>query len=332
MDATTRAVTIRPWRCTFPAFDKACVPRFILGYEALIVVASAEESNHWIWIVYHTDAESRVKAPIIRPINDIQREYNRLCELSGGRGGGPAEIRVKELLRATGRKLNKLAYEEMALYLNTFPDANPWHICFAMGIAWGHLAKLEEGFIEAAIGALVQLNDEDLKHAATFHLERGPDPIEQSLRGGYTLFQRVVLPTALPETLPLLARAQDRWLSPILSKDRPRYIGSWNATAMFMCVLFAQPALAAMHVQPRPVLPPGGPILAGLRLLHRTGVLPTPPDETELDDQAFDPTALYLNNDRLADILTGLEGWSLVDVHSGVYMLGTRHPHSHTWE
>jgi hypothetical protein len=251
--------------------------------------------------------------------------------LSGGFRGGPAPTRVKELLRASGKKLNKLAYREMDDHLNAFPSANPWHVCFGVGLAWGHLAKLELEFTEAVIGALSDLNDLDLRRAASFHLERGPEPIDQSLRGAYSLFSRVVLPSDLPDSLAGLSRAQERWISPILSRNRPRYIGSWNATAMFMTALFAQPELAAQHVKPSPVLPPGGPIFMGLQILHKSGVLTKAPEGSELDDQAFEPGALYLNNSLLVDLLGGLDDWSLVDVHSGVYMLGTRDPKSSSW-
>jgi hypothetical protein len=272
-----------------------------------------------------------MKNSISNPVNDAQREFNKLCELGGGFRGGPAPTRVKELLKASGKRLNELAYREMAAHLAAFPSANPWHVCFAVGLAWGHLAKLELEFTEAAVGALTQLNDADLRRASSFHLERGPEPIDQSLRGAYSLFSRVILPINLPNSLEQIGRAQERWISPILGPDRPRYIGSWNATAMFMCALFAQPKLAATHVQPRPVLPPGGPIFAGLQMLHKTGVLTNPPEGSELDDQAFEPGALYLNNNLFVEILRGLDGWSMVDVHSGVYILGTRDPHSNSW-
>jgi hypothetical protein len=272
-----------------------------------------------------------VKGPITNPVNDTQREFNRLCELGGGSRGGPASVRVTELLKATGTRLNALAYKEMETHLRHFPAANPWHVCFAVGLAWGHLAKLELEFTEAAIGALHHLNDEDLRTASSFHLERGPEPIDQSLRGASSLFSRVVLPIPLPDSLEQLGRAQERWIGHIVGPDRPRYIGSWNATAMFMSALFAQPDLAAKQLEARPVLPPGGPIFSGLRLLHRTGVLARPPEGSELDDHAFEPGALYLNNSLLVEILKGLGGWSLVDVHSGVYMLGTRDPRSNSW-
>jgi hypothetical protein len=272
-----------------------------------------------------------MKTPIANPVNDTQSEFNKLCELSGGFSGGPASSRVKELLKATGQRLNKVAYREMSGHLAAFPEANPWHICFGVGLAWGHLAKLDIEFTDAVVRALADLDDDAIRDAAKFHLERGPEPIEQSLRGAYLLFSRVTLPASIPDSLDGLLRAQERWMSPILSAQRPRYIGSWNATAMFMCALFAQPELAASQVEPKPVLPPGGPIFAGLKLLHKTGVLVGAPEGSELDDQAFEPGALYVNNSLFVDILKGLDGWSLVDVHSGVYMLGTRDPRSNSW-
>jgi hypothetical protein len=45
---------------------------------------------------------------------------------------------------------------------------------------------------------------------------RRPEPIAQSLSGAYILFDRVLLPAALPTILEQLSRAQERWLSPIL--------------------------------------------------------------------------------------------------------------------
>ena len=220
----------------------------------------------------------------------------------------------------------------MTDHLVAHPTANPWHVCFAVGLSWGHLAKLDLAFTEAAVNVLASWNDADLVRAQAFHMERGPEPIAQSLTGAYILFGKVTLPTTLPSTLDQLGRAQERWLSPILNpSERPPYIGAWNGTAMFMTALFAQPALAATHVSPPPMLPPGGPIQAGLALLHRAGIIGRPPAGSELDDAAFEPGAIYENNGLFAELCQQRRDWSLIDVHSGVYMLGTRHPHSDTW-
>jgi len=194
------------------------------------------------------------------------------------------------------------------------------------------LAAVDFDFTDAAIGCLMKLNDADLKTAAKFHLERGPQPIINSLRGGYSLFGMVQLPRILPTTLVSLGRAQERWLSPILNPSRrPPYIGSWNATAMFMTALFSAPALAATQIEPVPILPPGGPIFAGLSLLNQAGLTTSPPDQADLDGQGFEPGVLYSNNALLAELLRGCTDWSMTDVHSGVYLLGTRHPHSNSW-
>jgi hypothetical protein len=273
-----------------------------------------------------------MKALVGKPVNETQRVFNNLCVKGGGVKGGPARGKVLELLRDSGQALNKLATREMTDHLAAFPSANPWHICFGVGLSWGHLAKLDFGFTEAVVDVLANWNATDLKRAQAFHMERGPEPIAQSLTGAHILFGKVTLPAELPSTLNQLGRAQERWLSPILNPtERPPYIGAWNGTAMFMTALFAQPALAATHVSPPPMLPPGGPINVGLMLLHHAGILSRPPAGSDLDDAAFEPGAVYENNGLFAELCKQRSDWSLIDVHSGVYMLGTRHPHSDTW-
>lgn len=270
---------------------------------------------------------------IANPLNAVQVEFNELCDKGGGAGGGPARTKVQELLFQGSKKLNIMAFDEISLHLKTFSSANPWHVCFAVGLGWGHLAKIDEDFTAAAIEVLTDLDPAALSVAKTFHLERGPTPIEQSLRGGYLMFQRVKLPPGLPDDLKKIGTAQQRWLSPILSPtiERPKYIGSWNSTAMFMVALFSKPALAATLTNPEVLLPPGGPIFNGLKILHKAKILKNPPFGNELDDEAFEPGSIYLNNDLMAELLQGRSGWSMIDVHSGLYMLGTRYPASKGW-
>lgn len=217
------------------------------------------------------------------PTNNTQREFNKLCQLGGGVKGGPARGRVLELLRSSGKRLNQMAHREATATIASYPDANPWHVCFAIGLVWGHLAQLTPAFVTASIRLMIDWNDADLKVAKAYPLERGPDPIEQSLRGGHMLFQKVLLPKELPNTLQGLAHAQDRWLGRILGPDRPPYIGSWNATSMFLAALFAQPELAATQFTPSPVLPPGGPICQGLKYLYQAGILTKPPSGSDLE-------------------------------------------------
>lgn len=273
-----------------------------------------------------TQRENRVA-----PINETQRRFEELCKHGGGLKGGPEKSKVLDLLCAHGKALNENGYAHAKEQFEAHPDANPWFVCFAIGVAWGHLAKLEVGFTEHVIGALTDLNDDDIKGACSYHLERGEEPIRQSLTGAYTLFQKVTLPPELPTTLDRLSMAQERWLSPVLSAARPKYIGAWNSTAMFMAALFAQPALAKTQRKPKPILPPGGPIPAGLRMLHAAKVLSRPPAGSSLDDEAFEPGALYENNALLVELVEQRPDWCLLDVHSGVYMLGMRDPRSDSW-
>lgn len=267
-----------------------------------------------------------------KPINDTQKEFAKLCQLGGGTAGGPATGKVLDLLRASGKRLNKWAFEAMKEQMDEFPEANPWHVCFAMGLSWGHLAKLDLEFTRAVTGLLAEWNDADLRDARSYFMERGPDPIEQSLVGAHMLFGRVTLPDELPDTLDRLDMAQQRWLSPVLHPtDRPKYIGSWNSTAMFMAALFAQPKLAESQRSHKPLLPPGGPVFNGLKMLHSSKVLSSPPEGNELDSQSFEPGALYVNNSLLTKLCELRDDWCLLDVHSGIYMLGTRHPQSANW-
>ena len=245
-----------------------------------------------------------------KPLNDTQRQFKELCEKGGGPKGGPSRVKVQKLLKDSGQALNDMAYKEVELNFKDLTTSNPWHICFAIGLSWGHLAQLDLEFTRVAARLLHEWNDGDLKLARKFHYERGPESIENSLRGGHVLFSKVKLPDTLPDTLDRLRATEDRWLSPILSKDRPRYIGSWNATAMFMVALFAQPTLSAALIEPRVLLPPGGPIYNALSLLHRAHFLTKAPAGSELDDEAFEPGAIFENNMLFVDTLKGQAGWS----------------------
>jgi hypothetical protein len=199
-----------------------------------------------------------MKPLIAKPSNETQLVFNELCVKGGGPGGGPARGKVLELLRESGKTLNEIAYQDAEEMFAAFPHANPWHVCFAIGLAWGHLARLELGFTEAVVAVLSNWNTTDLKKAANYHMERGRQPIIQSLTGARTLFDKITLPKAIPTTLEGIGRAQERWLRPVLNpKERPPYIGAWNGTAMFMAALFANPKLAATQTGIPPALPLG---------------------------------------------------------------------------
>jgi hypothetical protein len=269
--------------------------------------------------------------PISNPVNETQRSYNKLCALGGGQRGGPARGRVQALLAGGGRALTAIGHGEITEHLGHYASHNPWHVCFAVGLCWGRLARLDLEFTGAAVRLLANWNDQDLRVARRFHYERGPEPVEQSLRGAHILFGKVVLPTTLPDSLERYRRAQDRWLGPIISRDRPRFIGSWNATAMFMIALFSDAALAAQLTTRAVMLPPGGPIFNALSILHRDHLLSRQPSGNELDDEAFEPGAIYENNALFEEIYHGHPGWNLLDVHSGLYMLGTRLAESDSW-
>lgn len=248
-----------------------------------------------------------------------------------GPRGGPPRLRVQKLLRTGGRLLNEIAYKEIRDALTANPGADPWKVCFAVALCWGHLAQLKPEFIAAAVGCLTHWNDADLKVAMRYPLERGSGVIEASLRGGYVMFSRVTLPATLPNTLAGLRRAQDRWLGHVIGRDRPAYIGSWNSCAIFMVALFDNPTLAAELTDQSIGLPPGGPIYSALSILHKLGILVRAPAGNSLDESNFEPGAIYENTGLMAELLKGLADWSMIDVHSGLYLLGTREQASDDW-
>jgi len=101
---------------------------------------------------------------------------------------------------------------------------------------------------------------------------------------------------------------------------------------MFMVAMFAQPELAKSYRELSVMLPPGGPIFNALRLLHLGHILKDHPDGSKLDDEAFEPGVIYSNNALFVELLKGLSDCSLIDVHSGLYMLGTRLAESKQWD
>lgn len=267
---------------------------------------------------------------ISEPINQLQEAWNELCRRGGGQGGGPARTRLQEALRHFGQLLNADAHDQMMSAFEWVPEANPWHVAFAMGLCWGSMAKREERFFRAAVGALQEWNDEDRREASRYYLERGAEPIERSLLGGHMLFRETRLPPNFPETLEGFDRAQQRWLT-TLERLSPPFIGPWNALAMFMSALFTRPELARSMRQTRPYLPTGGPITAGLNLLHRAHVIGSPPN-TEHDDERFAAiSAAVVDNSLMEDLVRGQQDWSMLDVHSGIYLLGTRDRRSRGW-
>src|SRR3981081_3249196 len=136
-----------------------------------------------------------LRMPVLpKAINALQREFAELCKKGGGQKGGPARGKVQALLKTYGKHLNEYAHSETVEQLQTYAEYDPWHVCFAIGLSWGHLAKLDLDFTGAVVGLLRGWNDDDLKTAKQFHMERGPDPIEQSLRGAQMLFSSVTLP------------------------------------------------------------------------------------------------------------------------------------------
>ena len=266
---------------------------------------------------------------IAKPINSTQLEFNMLCDKGGGSKSGPLPHKVKALLARSGKALNEIARSQAAEHMMEYADRNPWHVCYALAMNWGHLAQRDLAFTGAAVGLLVDWNDTDRKLASKFRTNRGQAAVENSLLGAYEVFNNVTLPKTLPDTLPAMQDAQERWLKYIVAK-RPKYIGSWNAVALFMVALFLRKPLADAMDKPSVLLPPGGPIAKGIATLVNAHVLTSGPSATD-DDDGLNLSAIFVDNAIFYQLKLGIADWNVLDVHSGLYMLGTGLPESDTW-
>lgn len=266
---------------------------------------------------------------IADPVNGLQEQYNELCKV--GRPAGPDRRRVQDLLLWGGTELNKLAFGETERFLQELPDRNPWYVCFAIGMAWGHLAQLESTFVRAAADVLTEWNGEDLTTAMDYSMDRGPEVIHNTFSGGRRVFEAVRPPADLPDELPRIAAYQHRWFVPISGSHRVPYIGPWNATAMFMACLFAKPRLAHSMTDTAVLLPPNGPVKRALELLYKARLLSKGPTSKEFDDEGAALGTIFDDNSLMRELVPGCAGMNMIDLHSGLYLLGTRYRRSREW-
>lgn len=100
---------------------------------------------------------------------------------------------------------------------------------------------------------------------------------------------------------------------------------------MFMVVLFAQPDLARTMKTVEVILPPGGPIFTALKVLHSVKILNDRPDGDDMDDGGWEPGVLFNNNALMQLLIPGPHDLNMIDLHSGLYMLGTKYPFADQW-
>lgn len=268
---------------------------------------------------------------ISSPLNECQRQFNELCKKGGGRNGGPARTRVQQLLRDEGKLLNESAYGEVSHALAVANGSNPWHVFFALGLCWGEMARFSDSYLVAAVGAIASWNDTDRAEAVKHHTQKGHELLEGSLRSASIIFDQIGSSmNAIPDSIEEHNKFQNRWFRR-LNTINPSYIGPWNATAPFMVALFARPDLAKTMKTLGPVLPSNGPIARALNLLHQVGVTNHPAQSLEDDVRLSALGGTSADNGTMQELIVGLADCSMIDMHSGLYMLGTRDPRSATY-
>ncbi len=117
-----------------------------------------------------------------------------------------------------------------------FSTKNPWHVCFSVSLAWGHLANLDFRLTEAVT--------EFLKRATAFGLIALPnfilsaDPM-QSVTIGECVSNLQQHPTSdeIPDSLERIKNCEKDGLERFLGPPRVPYMGSWNSVALFMVAL-----------------------------------------------------------------------------------------------
>jgi hypothetical protein len=227
--------------------------------------------------------------------------------------------------------LNSNAYSEVASALNTGDECNPWHVFFALGLCWGEMARYSDRYLLAAVGAISSWNDADRGEATKHCTQKGHELLEGSLRSASVVFDQIgTALSTIPETLEEHNKLQGRWFRR-LNALNPSYIGPWNATALFMVALFARPTLAKTMRTLGPILPSGGPISRALNLLYQVGVTNHGAQSLE-DDVRFSALAgATADNGTMQELIVGMGDCSMVDMHSGLYMLGSRDPRSDSY-
>lgn len=262
---------------------------------------------------------------IRKPINPTQHEYNELCRKGGGIKSGPARSRVLALLQASGAKINEGAHAELKSHLDAVGPGNPWYVFYALGLSWGHIAKHSEEFTAAAAAYLDHGAPSDLARAQEFYTERGREPIKNSLESGRILLQAATfIPVGVPSEIGQLADIQRKWNPLCFGPRKIPWIGKWNGTSMFLVALLSSPALWKMLKDGTVLLPSGGPISTGLELMHAAHLISARPDRLEPENNQDKLGSLSLDNGLMWELHKGLPSSNMVDIHSGLYELGTR--------
>lgn len=83
------------------------------------------------------------------------------------------------------------------------------------------------------------------------------------------------------------------------------------------------------HVRPR--LPISAPIREGLKVMRDFGLTARSPSSALVDWDAFEPAELYQDNDILEEVGRAGGVADLLELHSGLFLLGTEDRLSSRW-
>ena len=259
--------------------------------------------------------------PISNPGNNKWKQrYNELC----GTSGKPPRSHVVELLCEAGRWFNEDVLEtEVQATFEEFNSSNPWHLSFVVGVAWGQYAKKKTSFYEPALKWLSGRDENALSQAKTENKRSEADALGQCLRSGFRIFETMNLPDTIPTSLDELQQLQLKWIDRVPKLGLPQ-IGDWNFSALFMVMLFDESSRWKQLMDTTILLPLGGPVGNFLHTLVADDVIDEGPWSKRAVEEKIDPGKLFLCQKVMEDLLGGREDRSLVDIHSGLYVMGAK--------
>lgn len=262
--------------------------------------------------------------------NMLQTEFATLVD----RSGDNREILVEglaPLLLDAGGDLNANGARQLQEYLTGIPFEDLHIGWFVAGIAWGRDAEDSREFVLSAVQAIKSSKPKDHKRAMRFALAGRHRRLENLLRAG----RQIVLQERHPcpiSAIEELNEYQQRLFKALQLLPDVQGIGNWNLGAMFFCAALSDPQWRVEMNKARPRLPMSAPIFHSMEQLYSLRVLSRQPNYNPWrpKDSSY-PEALYSNNALLEELCQKLGTSRILDIHSGLYLLGTRNVDANSW-